>query len=146
MNLLRITREAKETIRQETDERIKVARLLVMRDMMVAVAVAVLIMILTMPTPSHPNRIGWFFLFPVLLIGIAIVGAISSRRHKSTTPEMDRARTVQMLLAIPGTVIVATLLSWALQGDLSSAIEVGAYGGLGGSIATVCTFWKSRRG
>lgn len=144
VSLRRVAREAKDIVHQETDERSRVARLYVMRDVVIAVGVGAIIMVYV-AIRSDPHYVGPVVVFPFLVIGIGIVAMISSRRHKSTTPEMDRARSVQLLLATPGTIAVALLIVWLSEGDITDGIWAAASAGIGVAIVAAVVYWKSRR-
>lgn len=146
MRISDMSRRAKQTIREETDERIQVARLRVLRDTVIAAAAATVLLLPTVPTPSHPNEVGWVYLLPLLLCGIAAVAAVSSRRHKSATPEMSRARAVQQVLALPLVFVITGFAVWALGAGLATAGQVAGAAAVGVGIVALFRFRRSSRG
>lgn len=143
MGMRRITREAKETVVRESDERTQAARPLVLRDTVIAVGVLAAAVIVR--AIISPGQVGWTFWLTVSPFVILVVAGISSVYHKSTTPEMDRARSVQMMLAAPGAAAVSGLIVWSVEGGIGNAIRVGAAAGIGLGVVTALIYAKSRR-
>jgi fatty acid desaturase len=139
-------RTAKRTIRQETDERLRATRALVVRDTLIAVAAAAVIMLVCLATRSGPNEVTWVFLFPLLIVAIAAVVAISTRQHKATTPELDAARAMQTGSAAVLVFPVVTGVVWAMGDDLAWAAVTGTATTVLTGLAALFRHRRARKG
>ena len=143
MNLVRAVREANEVRNSETDERVVAARRLVLRDTVTAVSGFLVLMLVSLL--AFRDDFNWLFWVVAAPIVALVAAAISSWGRRSTTQEMDRARSIQLLLAAPLTLVIVTVFVWAVKGDLGEAIRVGVAAGAGVGIATLVVFLKSLR-
>lgn len=146
MKLSRMARESKETIRRESDERVRFRRPLVVRDVVIAVAVMLALAFLGRPMESDPNEVTWFVALAGLPLVVLVVMYFSVQRHKASTPEKDRAEATQMALAVPGATVLAFLLTWPLVGDAGEALQVAALGGVGVGVVAVGLWLRGRHG
>lgn len=143
MNLARVLREAKEVKSNEVDERVVAARRLVLRDTTVATLIVLSLMVINLLIDREEfGWILWIFIVPGVA---AIVAAISSWHHRSTTQEMDRARSIQMFFAIPGAAVVGGGIVGAFTRDIGEALYVALTVAVSLGIGALLIFVKSLR-
>lgn len=127
MELLRRLREARRTVQQQTDDRVRIARLRVCRDVLVAVAiVAVVLTLLGSVTPmaAQAPRTWASLIFPCQLYIGGAVAWISIWRRGASTPELRQAQNARLVLAVPLVPLATFGLVYVLSQDTADALRI----------------------
>ena len=126
MKLLDVWREAGRTIKAEEDERLEVARLRVLRAIVLAAVAAGVYVFIGVVTTPPSDRIIWVFAGVLLLWVIGGVALWAIHHYRATTPELARATATRNVLMSPLVFTAAVLAAWLYGGDLGEAIFMGA--------------------
>lgn len=141
--------EARRTVRQETDERVRMARLRVCRDVLVAVAVvAVVLTVLgaVAPMPVQAPRSWTSLIFPFQLYLGGAVAWLSVWRRGASTRELQRARNARLVLALPAAPAAVFGLVYLLSQDLTHAIRAAIIATVGVAAAALVGYIRWARG
>jgi hypothetical protein len=153
MGLRATLREANTVARHETDERVQSARLRVYRDVLVAVAavgaaalIAALLLGTVLPRPDLPGRV-WLIVPPIIALYVATVvywGSI--RLRHASTPELERANRVRLVLTFPLAGLLGFVLEFATHQELMPALQVGIAATAGVGLAALVGYRRWNRG
>jgi hypothetical protein len=153
MGLRATLREANTVARQEADERVQSARLRAYRDVLVAVAavgaaalVAALLLGTVLPGPDLTGRV-WLIVLPIvaLYVATAVYWGSVRLRHAST-PALERANRVRLVLTFPLAGLLGFVLEFATHQELVPAIQVGIAATAAVGLAALLGYWRWSRG
>jgi hypothetical protein len=146
MKPLELWRDAKQTIEEEDDERLELARLRALRATVIAAVVALAVVLVGMELTPPAQRIIWAFAALALLWAVAGVAFWAVWRHRATTPELARASRTQLALLSPVVFATCAFVSWLFNHDVGTAVVTGASATGGLLLAASVQAWIAGRG